>query len=93
MLPPPPPAFQSPEVCLRGPVDFALPSPVVREKYADQKTEEALFWRQLAEDSKATRIVEKGAYETALETANERLSKCRLALPEGSSVVLEVEPK
>ena len=91
MLPPPPPQFQTPPVCLQGPVDYTLPLPVVRPTYPNQKSEETAFWRALAEDSKATRIVEKGVFETAIETANERLSACKAALPH--PIVLEVEPK
>lgn len=91
MLPPPPPQFQTPEVCLQGPVDYTLPPPVVRPSYPNQATQEGAFWRALAEDSKATRINEKGVYEAALETANERLKSCKSALPH--PFVLEVEPK
>ena len=83
-----PVAFQTPEVCLRGPVD--VPSPVIREAYPDQAKDPKGFWQALATDIKQTAILRSGA----LETANERLTSCKAALPgQAPTVMLEVEPK
>ena len=79
--------FQTPEVCLRGPVE--VPAPVLREAYPDQAKDPKGFWQALATDIKQTAILRTGA----LETANERLTSCRASLPGNPSIVLEVEPK
>lgn len=79
--------FQSPEVCLRGPVE--VPAPIVSETRPDQTKDPVGFWKSLASDIKQTAIERSGA----LEIANERLTSCRASLPQGASVVLEVEPK
>ena len=79
--------FQSPEVCLRGPVD--VPPPIVSTSRPDQAKDPVGFWRSLATDIKQTALERSGA----LEIANERLTSCRASLPGGRSVVLEVEPK
>lgn len=79
--------FQTPEVCLRGPVE--VPAPVVRQAYPDQAKDPKGFWQALAADIKQTAILRSGA----LEIANERLTSCKASLPGGPSVILEVEPK
>ena len=79
--------FQSPEVCLRGPVD--VPTPIVSETRPDQTKDPIGFWKSLAFDIKQTAIERSGA----LEIANERLTSCRASLPGNPSIVLEVDPK